>query len=189
MPLFYSAVKGLCEYATMSRAVERWKTKHLVAERLQPRHFLSLLRMHQEPRVMATLGGLRSHEETRLYLKNNLDHWRAHGHGIWIFSRPGGGQVVGRGGIRFLEVEGETAAAISYALSAEHWGAGLGTEIAQGLVGVAFEKLGLEEVIAAAYPHNLASRRVMEKAGLRYERDVIHGGEPHVLYRLCRDSR
>jgi RimJ/RimL family protein N-acetyltransferase len=31
---------------------------------------------------------------------------------------------------------------------------------------------------------NHASQRVMEKVGFRYERDVLHAGLPHVLYRL-----
>ncbi len=33
-------------------------------------------------------------------------------------------------------------------------------------------------------PTNRASRRVMEKAGFGYERDTVHAGLPHVLYRL-----
>ena len=32
-------------------------------------------------------------------------------------------------------------------------------------------------------PDNHASRRVMEKIGLRFDRDVVHRGLPHVLYR------
>ncbi len=32
-------------------------------------------------------------------------------------------------------------------------------------------------------PDNLASRRVMGKAGFAYEREIEHAGLPHVLYR------
>jgi hypothetical protein len=28
----------------------------------------------------------------------------------------------------------------------------------------------------------------MEKAGLRYERDIVHAGLPHVLYRIKREE-
>ncbi len=170
----------------MRPVVDHWTTRRLAAERLQPRHFLALLRSNQDARVMATLGGLLDHAQTRAYLKKNLDHWRTHGHGIWMFSLRQNGSAVGRGGLRYLEVDGQEAAAISYALAAEQWGRGLGTEIAKGLVRIAFEEIGLSEVIAVAYPHNIASRRVMEKAGLHFEAEVIHGGEPHVLYRLTR---
>jgi ribosomal-protein-alanine N-acetyltransferase len=170
-----------------SSKLDNWSTRRLNAERLLPRHFLLLLRMHRDKQVMATLGGVRSRAETRDYLKKNLDHWRTYGHGIWIFSRRGDRHAVGRGGIRFLEIDEEaTTAAISYALDADHWGHGLGTEIARGLVRIAFRELELPQVIGVAYPHNTASRRVLENAGLRYEREVIHAGEVHVLYRAVR---
>ena len=38
-------------------------------------------------------------------------------------------------------------------------------------------------MIAYTLPDNLASRRVMEKAGFAYEREIQWVGMPHVLYR------
>jgi [ribosomal protein S5]-alanine N-acetyltransferase len=38
--------------------------------------------------------------------------------------------------------------------------------------------------VAFTLPDNVASRRVMEKVGFRYEREVEHVDLPHVLYRL-----
>jgi RimJ/RimL family protein N-acetyltransferase len=35
---------------------------------------------------------------------------------------------------------------------------------------------------------NRASRRVMEKLGFEYEREVVHANLPHVLYRLSTSS-
>jgi RimJ/RimL family protein N-acetyltransferase len=55
--------------------------------------------------------------------------------------------------------------------------------MASTLVGLARERLGLEEIVAFTLPHNVASRRVMEKVGFRYERDIEWAGLPHVLYR------
>ena len=56
-------------------------------------------------------------------------------------------------------------------------------------VEVAFEDLDLEEVVAFTLPDNIASRRVMEKAGFAYDRDIQRAGLPHVLYRIVRDAR
>ena len=46
----------------------------------------------------------------------------------------------------------------------------------------------LQEVSRPAFtlPDNIASRRVMEKAGFSYERDILRVGLAHVLYRLRR---
>jgi RimJ/RimL family protein N-acetyltransferase len=159
-------------------------TDRLLATRLLPGDLGELCRMHQDPQVMTPLGGLRSDEETRRWLGTNLDHWGRHGFGLWMFRDRSDGRFVGRGGLRHVEVEGRDEVEVAYALRAEFWGQGLATEIARASVWVAFEQLGLPDVIAFTLPANRASQRVMEKAGFTYERDVAHAGMPHVLYRI-----
>ncbi|MDN5821156.1 MAG: GNAT family N-acetyltransferase [Brachybacterium sp.] len=48
-------------------------------------------------------------------------------------------------------------------------GRGLGTEFAAALLDLAFDGLGVRRIEAACFAENLASRRVMEKIGLRLE--------------------
>jgi ribosomal-protein-alanine N-acetyltransferase len=67
---------------------------------------------------------------------------------------------------------------------AERWGEGLATEVARELVRVAFDDVGLPDVVAFTLPTNVASQRVMQKAGLELERDIVWADLPHVLYRL-----
>jgi RimJ/RimL family protein N-acetyltransferase len=42
--------------------------------------------------------------------------------------------------------------------------------------------------VALTQPRNVRSRRVLEKVGMAYERDMVHGGLAHVLYRGKRDD-
>jgi [ribosomal protein S5]-alanine N-acetyltransferase len=77
-------------------------------------------------------------------------------------------------------VGGNVEVELAYALVAEYWDRGLATE----MLAVAFEHLGLTELVCFTLTANRASRRVMEKVGFEYERDVVHAGQPHVLYRL-----
>ena len=58
-------------------------------------------------------------------------------------------------------------------------GKGLATELARASVRVAFGSLRLREIIAITLPDNLASQRVMEKAGFAYGRDIVHVGLVH----------
>jgi RimJ/RimL family protein N-acetyltransferase len=74
---------------------------------------------------------------------------------------------------------------LAFALCAEYWGRGLATEMAAAILAVAFERLGLEEVVCFTLTTNRASQRVMEKVGFRFEREVLDGRLPHVLYRLA----
>lgn len=60
-------------------------------------------------------------------------------------------------------------AEIGWVLHPAVHGQGLGTEFAAALLRIAFEILGVRRVEAACFAENLASRRVMEKIGMRLE--------------------
>jgi RimJ/RimL family protein N-acetyltransferase len=68
---------------------------------------------------------------------------------------------------------GNTAvAALGYRLRRSAWGHGYATEGARALVRRAFADLGVTQIVATTMAVNTASRRVLEKAGLRYVRTV-----------------
>ena len=93
------------------------------------------------------------------------------------------GAVVGRGGLQHTFVAGCDEVEVGWAIAPAHWGEGLATEMAHVAVEVAFDDLGLGEIVAFTLPTNTASRRVMEKSGFVYECEIVHAGLPHVLYR------
>ena len=90
--------------------------------------------------------------------------------------------MVGRGGLQYTYAPGLNEVEAAWAIVPERWGQGLATELAGAAVAAAFEELELPWIIALALPHNFASRRVMEKTGFTYERDIEYAGLPHVLY-------
>ncbi|MEU6503832.1 GNAT family N-acetyltransferase [Streptomyces californicus] len=61
------------------------------------------------------------------------------------------------------------AATFGFALNPSTWGNGYGTETVRLLLACAFEDLGLHRVWGARSPHNHASARTMERAGLTEE--------------------
>ncbi|MGH7279167.1 MAG: GNAT family N-acetyltransferase, partial [Candidatus Rokuibacteriota bacterium] len=73
-----------------------------------------------------------------------------------------------------------------YALERGAWGGGIATEAARAAVRFGFEAAGLERIVAAARPDNAPSRRVMEKIGLRWERDLVLWETDAVLYAIGR---
>jgi ribosomal-protein-alanine N-acetyltransferase len=158
-------------------------TERLSAERLTEAHLGELSRMHRDPGVMATLGGLRSEAQTRRFLHDNLDHWERHGYGLFVFRERASGAFVGRGGLRHVAVGGGPEVELAYAVIAEYWRRGLASEMAATLARFAFGVLGLADIVGFTLTTNEASRRVMEKLGFRFERAIVHAGLPHVLYR------
>jgi ribosomal-protein-alanine N-acetyltransferase len=167
-----------------ARPIETFRTRRLVAERLEPRHLEALCSMHRDARVMATLGGVRADDETHRFLLTNIDHWHRHGFGLWVFRDRRDGGFVGRGGLRHVVIEGTEEVELAYALLADRWGRGLATEMARAILEFAFARLARADVVCLTLPGNLASRRVMEKAGFRFEREASYAARPHVLYRI-----
>ncbi len=164
--------------------IETFTTHRLCAERLKFQHLNELHCMHQNQQVMATLGGVRSDEETRLFILNNLYHWQRYGFGLWVFRDKINSQFVGRAGLRNTHVEGNDEVELAYALMVNYWGKGLATEMGEQILKIGFELLKLQEVVCFTLTTNKASQKVMEKLGFKYEREIMHASLPHLFYRL-----
>ena len=158
--------------------IEGPSSERLRAEPLSSVHEGELAVLHADERVMATMGGrTATPEESRAWLERNLEHGAEPGCGVFVFREQATGRFVGRGAIRRIEIGGREEVE-----AADLWGRGLATEMASALVEHASVH-GLADLVAYTEPANAASRRVMEKAGFAYEREVDHHGRLQVLYR------
>jgi RimJ/RimL family protein N-acetyltransferase len=138
----------------------------------------------QTPKVEAALGGPRPADRIESIARDLVGHWERHGWGIWLFYDKEREVFLGYSGLRLVLVEGHYRHELLYAVAPQYWNNGYATEWARSVVRLAFQELNFKEVEAFTRPDNIASRRVMEKAGLRYHHAMIHAGLPHVLYRL-----
>jgi ribosomal-protein-alanine N-acetyltransferase len=164
-------------------ALEEIRTPRLLLTRMSATDFEDLACMYRDPRVMATLGGVRSAAQTAQYLEQQLAHWEQHGFGWWAAREPLTGKFIGRGGLRLGTVDGRTEIEVGYGFLPEFWGRGLATELALESVRVGFAELHRPDLVSFTLPTNEDSRRVMIKAGFCYVRDIVHANLPHVLYR------
>jgi RimJ/RimL family protein N-acetyltransferase len=165
---------------------ERLETERMVLERVRAEHADELFELLRDPRIARTLyatGVPQTDAEMADNLVSKLDHWDRYGFGMWLLRDRHTGAVVGRGGLQHTFVGGCDEVEVGWAIAPARWGRGLATELAHAAVTVAFDDLGLGEIVAFTLPTNVASRRVMEKSGFVYERQILHAGLPHVLYR------
>jgi ribosomal-protein-alanine N-acetyltransferase len=169
-------------------APESFETVRLRAERVRPEHLELFHSLREDARVADWLGGTKTRAESEAGLAIELEHWRLEGFGLWAWFERETGDFVGRAGLRRREVEGRVEFEVAYALAAKWWGQGLATEMAEALIRIAFEELAFDDLVAYTLHDNIRSRRVMEKAGLTYERDIVHQGVAQVLYRIRRGS-
>jgi RimJ/RimL family protein N-acetyltransferase len=88
-------------------------------------------------------------------------------------------KLIGGSGIRITD-QRNLIGNIGFCLNRNYWGKGYATEAATGLLGFGFEELNLHRIYAICDPENVASKRVLEKIGMKYEGHlrqnvIIHG--------------
>ncbi|HUK51877.1 MAG TPA: GNAT family N-acetyltransferase [Candidatus Binatia bacterium] len=142
-----------------------------------------------DPEVMRHIsGGVPwSDEQIQEFVQRQMRHAAERGFCLWkllLREHAMAGEVAGLCGLQPLP--GTDEIEIGWWLARELWGQGLATEAARAALQFAWQTAGLTRIVAIARPENRASRHVMEKLGMRYERDTVHKGIPVVLYSVER---
>ena len=92
------------------------------------------------------------------------------GFGFWAAVEKSTGEVLGWFHLRPEDPKRPEEVELGYRLRRSAWGKGYATEGSRALIEKGFAELGVERVYATTMVANVASRRVMEKAGLRFVR-------------------
>jgi RimJ/RimL family protein N-acetyltransferase len=90
--------------------------------------------------------------------------------GVWAAIERSTGEFVGWFEFYPHKDAGPEEIELGYRLRRSAWGKGYATEGSRALISKGFTELGVQRVVAETMAVNTASRRVMEKAGLKYVR-------------------
>lgn len=96
------------------------------------------------------------------------------GYGRWACVLKESQKVIGFCGLKYLRDLDATD--VGYRLLPEYWGRGLATEACKASLKFGLETLQLEQIIGLVLPDNLASIRVLEKAGMHADGRFIYDG-------------
>lgn len=163
-------------------------TARLVGRRPEPGDADAYVRFYGDPRIPEALwpSGLRTADHARATLGEFIEHWERWGYGVWtVLLREG--EIIGHAGVQHTTIRETPEVEVLWFIHPDHWNRGYATEMAREAVRVAFGVLELDDLVSFTVDRNAASRAVMEKLGMTYERDIEHAGLPHVLYRLKRE--
>jgi RimJ/RimL family protein N-acetyltransferase len=121
------------------------------------------------------------------------DHWEQHGFGPWVAVLKETGRPVAAIDLHYAGpgIEGVEADEfeVGWAVAVDARGQGLATEAAGAALDYAFAVLGVDEVVAYTSPDNAASRRVIEKLGMRLRGEGrSRDGKPAVIYVAARPA-
>lgn len=155
----------------------------------QPCDAVAFRPIAQDPRVMRYVnnGEPWSDAKVREFIARQMRHVASNGFCFWKIQRKPDGLLIGLCGLFALPLGHRWEVEIGWWLTPPNWGRGLASEAAGAVMREALKTLNIERIVAIAVPENYASRRIMQKIGMRYERNVRHRGFDVVLYgRRCR---
>ncbi|MFI6289182.1 GNAT family N-acetyltransferase [Streptomyces sp. NPDC051018] len=163
-------------------------TARLTLRALDEADLDQLFALENDPEVMRFLNGGRPTTRRAVRaesLPRLLRHHACIGRpGHWAAEERETGAFLGWFEFRPLEDDRADVVELGYRLGRAFWGRGYATEGARGLIRAGFTELCVRRVVAKTMAVNTRSRRVMEKAGMRYVRtffedwpDSIDGSE------------
>lgn len=172
------------------------RTQRLVLRRWQADDKQAFAALNGNPEVMRHMPRRLDRTESDAWADAIEHEFMRDGFGLWALELPGKASFIGFTGLNRVGFAASftPAVEIGWRLSPDFWGQGYATEAARAAVQAGFEQFGLQEIVAETSETNLASRRVMEKLGMRhdpgadFDHPQIASGHPlrrYVLYRLC----
>ena len=94
------------------------------------------------------------------------------GYSAWVIRGKDSDRIIGWGGIYDDPFCPGWGPEVGYCFHPESWGQGFGTELVRFSIQHARQLKRMDRLSAFVHPENLASRRVLEKGGFRWQRDV-----------------
>ncbi len=176
------------------------ETDRLVLRRFTEDDADLLVDLDSDPEVMRYINGGEPTSRTEVtdeVLPAFLGYYdRYPGYGFWAVIEKPTGEFLGWFHFRPREDGYADEPELGYRLRRSAWGKGYATEGSRALIDKGFAEFGVQRVYAETMAVNTGSRRVMEKAGLRFSRSfhqewpVRIPGDEHgdVEYALDRDE-
>jgi RimJ/RimL family protein N-acetyltransferase len=179
------------------QAVLEMRTARLWLRPWQERDRAPYAALNQDPEVMRHFPAL----QDRAASDASIDAWQAQfagqGWSNWAVERLDSGAFIGFVGLtrprRALPFG--PCVEIGWRLARAHWHRGFATEAARAALDVAFERIGLDEIVSFTAVPNAPSQAVMRRIGMVCDRSedfdhpALAAGHPlqrHVLYRIDR---
>ena len=176
------------------------ETERLVLRRFTEADVDDLVELDSDPDVMHFINGGRPTPRREIesdVLPAFLGYYaRFAGYGFWAAIEKSTGRFLGWFHFRPADDARPNEVELGYRLHRSAWGKGYATEGSRALIDKGFAELGVERVVAFTMVVHVASRRVLEKSGLRFVRifhqpwpDYIAGEEEgDVEYALLRSE-
>ncbi|GAA0614668.1 GNAT family N-acetyltransferase [Virgibacillus siamensis] len=134
-------------------------------------------RLYKNEKVREYLGGVRQDDTITALFEDMLsDSNDLH----WTIREKQTDQFIGLISIGLHHDSNEVE--LSYQLLPDWWGRGYATEAVQSIIQFAFDELNLSRLVAETQTANTPSCRLLERAGMKFEKKVIRFEAEQAIY-------
>jgi RimJ/RimL family protein N-acetyltransferase len=157
------------------------ETKQLILRQLEERDDAHLFPIFSDPMTMSFWPVPFSLDATKQWINRSRTSYREHGFGRYAVVLRTDGQVIGDCGIVRTDIDGQPEHDLGYIIFHAFWGRGYATEAAEACKTYAFDTLKLERLCANMPADHVASRRVAEHIGMKFEKEFYNKKNRNIL--------
>lgn len=128
----------------------------------------------------------RTRQQLKITLKNLTLRWKERGFGIWCVCEKDSKKMIGYSGFQYLDKTPQVE--ILFGFLKDYWGKGFATEAANACLRFGFEEVQFEKLCAVTHSENLASRCVLEKIGMAFDKKSEHYQIDSITFTVSRDE-
>jgi ribosomal-protein-alanine N-acetyltransferase len=160
------------------------RTERLVLREWREEDLDPFAALNADPIVMEHFPAVLDRAQSDALVARIREHFAEHGYGLWAVEVDGA--FAGFTGLAWSEVTGSSELEVGWRLARPYWGRGLATEAAKAALSYGLQQV--PRVVSFTALTNERSWRVMERIGMRREREFDHPREDlghlrrHVLY-------
>ena len=123
-----------------------------------------------------------SREQAEAAVLESIRNADEHGVGMWCVRMRGQEELAGFCGFRFIE--DTRSVELMFGFAPAYWGRGLATEASRAALVYAFAAGALPVVYGRTDAPNRASARLLERLGMRFDREILIRDRPILCYSL-----
>lgn len=152
------------------------KTVRLFVRHFVPEDAQALVKLHSNPDVAEWMGDGEplSYEQCVQWIQVSLHNYQTKGFGASAVIKRRTGEFIGCCGIVYNTERSEPEIPeIIYSFEPHCWGQGLASELVPAMLDYGLSQCRLKRILATIAVDNLASQRIVEKAGMIFDREEI----------------
>ena len=158
-------------------AEHKLHTDRLILRRWKKSDYAPFSAICRDPKVMQYIGSgaTRTPEQAGRAIQTFEREWNDRGYGLFAVEERNSGNFIGFTGLSLPGFLPEIlpAVEIGWRFSRSSWGKGYATEAATAALSFGIEVLGMRDIVSIYQPQNVASKRIMQKLGLVFDRRTI----------------